>query len=139
MSKANVLSLIRMLFISLSSYFVGKHLFGVVLDTDQYQGWVGLVVGLATVVWGVVDNSTNLEGIQSFIRSAVTFVGGFFVGKGSITADQLTAISGLVLAIAPFLSSILSKAIVVKMAQNKVVAKVNDAGKFTGKLEKKAA
>lgn len=138
MSKANVLSLVRMLLISLSSYFVGKHLFGVVLDADQYEGWIGLVIGLGTVVWGVFDNSTNLEGIQSFLRSAVTFVGGFFMGKGSITADQLTAISGLVLAIAPFLSSVLSKAIVVKMAQKQVVPKVNDVGKFTGKLQKAA-
>jgi UDP-N-acetylmuramyl pentapeptide phosphotransferase/UDP-N-acetylglucosamine-1-phosphate transferase len=138
MSKENILSLVRMILISFSSYFVGKHLLGQVIDEQQWEGWVGLIVGLGTTVWGYFDNSTTLESLQSFLRSAVTFLGGILVGKGSVTADQWNSISGLVLAIAPFFYSVLSKAVVVKMANNQAVPKVNSSGKFTGKLQKAA-
>jgi ABC-type bacteriocin/lantibiotic exporter with double-glycine peptidase domain len=34
----------------------------------------------------------NTETLQSLVRQILTFVGGFFVARGTITADTLTAI-----------------------------------------------
>lgn len=109
MNKETILSLVRTILTAISAFVVGKHLFGTTVDDATWQGWVGVVVGLGSSIWGIVDKSATIEGIQSALRSAIIVVGGLFVAKGSLTADQLTSILGAAMAIIPFLYSTLSK------------------------------
>jgi predicted AlkP superfamily pyrophosphatase or phosphodiesterase len=138
MSSATLWSAIRTILTGLGAFFFGKHLLGQVIDTNVWEGWVGLVVGLGSTIWGFKDKSTTLDSLQSFLRSAVIFIGGIFVAKGTITSDQLNAILGVILVVTPWIYSTLSKAKVVSLADGKTTFATNKEGKPNG-LVKKAA
>lgn len=110
MTQENFLSALRAVLILVGSYLVGHSLFGHTLTSDAWQVWVGAIVSLVSTVWGIVTKSTTIEAVESAVRSIVTGVGGLLVSAGILSSDNLNAILGLVVAIAPLFQSFLSKA-----------------------------
>lgn len=139
MNSTTLWSAVRTILTGFGAFFMGKHLFGQVIDDTAWQGWVGLVVGLGSTIWGFRDKSTTLEGLQSFLRSTVIFIGGIFVANGKVTGDQVNAILGVLLVVVPWIYSTLSKAKVVSMATGKTEAATNKNGQLTGLVQKKKA
>jgi hypothetical protein len=109
MTQDNLLSFLRALLIMVGSYVVGHNVFGHPVDSSTWQIIAGAIVTVASTIWGIAAKTSNIEGIESAVRSVITSVGGLFVSAGVLSGDNLNAILGLVTAIAPALQSALSK------------------------------
>jgi hypothetical protein len=68
-------------------------------------------------------NTTTAPGyIQGLVRTVLAVAGGFLIGKGWVTADQLPEIGGLAVAVAVGLWSLVHKANLATALQNAVTA-----------------
>ena len=81
-------------------------------------------VTISSTIWGIASKTSNIEGVESAVRSVITSVGGLFVSAGVLSGDNLNAILGLVTAIAPAIQSALSKTKTQQIATGVVKATV---------------
>jgi hypothetical protein len=104
MNKETLFSLIRAVAIGFGAYLVGTNtsIFGNPLDQQLWEALVGGLITLIATVWGIVDKTSTIEGIQSGLRSVLSLVGGLLVAAGKIKAEVLTSI----LAIIPILVTV---------------------------------
>jgi hypothetical protein len=109
MNKETVFTLLRTLLTSFGVFLIGKNFLGSPIDQSTWQMLVGVVISFGSVLWGIMDKTIGLEMLQSFIRSAVVGLGGLLVAKGSVSPEKLESILGLLLAILPFVYSVLSR------------------------------
>jgi len=109
MALQNALSALRAVLILVGSYVVGKNAFGHAIDSSTWQIIAGSVITIASTWWGIATKTTTIESVESAVRSIVTAIGGLFVSGGMLSGDNLTAILGLVTALAPLVQSMLSK------------------------------
>lgn len=130
MNKDTVLSILRALMTAGGSYIVGHNLFGHQVDASVWQEVAGSVIALVGAIWGVVDKTAGIEGVQSAVRSFLQSAGGFLTAAGVITGETLNAILGLATAIISVLQSHLSKVKVKQIADGTVNVSA-DTGKVT--------
>lgn len=137
--KDNVFSIIRATFIFLGTFVIGHPVFGQTLDAHTYESVTGGIVVLIMAIWGIATKDTGIEQIESFVRSGLEALGGYLSTLGLLNGGTVTAILGALPSIFALIQSFTSKAKVVQMAKDQATPEVNDSGKFTGKLCKKAA
>lgn len=106
----NFLSLLRALGTLAGSYFVGHAIFGHTVSADALQVVGGAILTIATTAWGIATKTSNIEGIESSIRSVVAALGGLGVSAAIISAQQLAAFLALIIPLATVAQSMLSKA-----------------------------
>lgn len=108
MKKDQILSAVRSILLALGAFFAGKLFFGTPIDDDKWQGVVGSVVGIGSVIWGILDKTATIEMVQSALRSIVIIIGGFLITTGKLKEETLNSILGLVAVIAPMIYGWLS-------------------------------
>jgi hypothetical protein len=79
----------------LGAFLLGHNIFGTDVNEQVWQEWVGILMGLISVVWSVLEKTATLEMFQGGLRQFVTFVGGFLVASGVVTGEILNSIMGL--------------------------------------------
>jgi hypothetical protein len=121
MALQNALSALRALLVLAGSYVVGKNVFGHAIDSSTWQIIAGAVVTVASTIWGIMAKTTNIEGVESAVRSVITSLGGLFVSAGILSGDNLNAILGVVTGLAPLIQSMLSKSKNQQIASGSVV------------------
>lgn len=101
--------IIRTLLSAFGAFLVGKNLFGHAVDQSYLQEVIGLVMGVISVIWSIVDKSATVEMVQGGLRQAITFIGGLLVGAGTITGQTLDSVLGIITAIGPFIQGYLAR------------------------------
>lgn len=101
--------IVRTLLSAFGAFLVGKNLFGHAVDQSYLQEIIGVIMGVISVVWSVVDKTATVEMVQGGIRQLITFIGGLLVGAGKVTGETLQAILGIVTAIGPFIQGYLER------------------------------
>lgn len=131
MVKETWLSALRTVLVIAGTWLIGHNLFGAVVDASIWQEIVGGSVALGAAIWGVVDKSGNVEGLQSAVRSFLAAAGSLLVASGKISGDTLNGIIALVSLLIPILLSGLGKAKVVQI--NNGTLTTNSDGSVTKK------
>jgi hypothetical protein len=109
MNKETVFTLLRTVLVSVGVFLVGKNFLGSPIDAVMWEMLVGIAMSGLAVLWGILDKDLPIEMLQSFIRSAIVGLGGLLVAKGSLSPEKLESILGIVLAILPFIYSVISR------------------------------
>lgn len=116
-NKENFLSIFRSLLTAVGSYFIGKSFMGNEIDDNTMVGWIGVVVTVASTIWGIIDKTATLDRVQSAFRSSFTIIGELLVGAGYINNEVLNQTLMIGATAIPMLMSQTSK------VQNRKVAK----------------
>lgn len=111
MTQEQLNSLLRTVLTLLGAFLAGGglKLFGIVIDTVYWQEIVGFVLAGVSIYWSIKSKEVNMEKLEGFIRQVITFIGGIFMAKNILKAEQLAAIMTFVLAILPLIQSYLAK------------------------------
>lgn len=109
MNKETIFTLLRTVLVSVGVFLVGKNFLGSPIDAVMWEMLVGIAMSGLAVLWGILDKDLPIEMLQSFIRSAIVGLGGLLVAKGSLSPEKLESILGIVLAILPFIYSVISR------------------------------
>lgn len=109
MKQEQILGIIRLLLSAVGGFLLGKNLFGTAIDESMWQIILGIAMGVASIVMSILSKTLTIEMVQGTLRQTVSFFGGLFVAKGSISNETLTFILGLVPVLAAWLQSTLAK------------------------------
>lgn len=120
MNKEKVFSIIRSVLTIVGAFLVGKSFLGNTIDDNLWLGIGGGIITAISVVWGIVDKTATIEGLQSGIRNVLIFFGALLVGSGIIKDEVLQAILGIVPIVITILYSQLSKAKSKEIAEGKL-------------------
>jgi hypothetical protein len=118
----NLLSFIRAAAALVGSYLVGHALFGHTVTADVWQVIVGSIVTVASTWWGIATKTSNIEGIESAVRSVLSALGGLGVSAGVISGSQLAAALAAIIPVATFIQSALAKSKTQQIAAGTVAA-----------------
>jgi len=100
MKQEDILSIVRHLLSAIGGYLVIKG-----IDNGLITQGSGVLLGLVSVIWSIVDKSATIDGVQGALRQVATFVGGIFIAKGKLDPTQLDSYLGLLTAVIPFILS----------------------------------
>lgn len=125
MSKDTALSLLRTVLTVAGSYILAHNLFGPVINQDALTQIGGAILALTGAIWGFVDKSAPIEGVQSAVRSLVQIVGGFMVAAGKLSGQTLDTILGAITSLAPVIQSYTSRVKVKQAATGQITPQVN--------------
>lgn len=114
MQKETIFSLLRTILTLVGTYLIGKNIFGHTVDDNIFTVISASLITLVSVVWGIVDKTATIEGVQSGVRSVFIGLGGLAVSWGFLKSEQLVAILGV---LAPLLTLIQSYTSKVKVKQ----------------------
>lgn len=109
MSKEIWWSLLRTVLTALGAFLIGKNIWGQPIDNELWQSIIGVIMAVGSIIWGFFDKSNTLEAVQSALRSVFVVVGGLLIASGKVSAGTLESISGVILAVLPFVYRLLSK------------------------------
>lgn len=108
-TKIEISGIVRTLLASIGAFFLGKSLFGHNVDNVLLNEIIGIVMGVVSVVWSVLDKTASVEMVQGALRQTITFVGGFLIGAGYVTNQGVQSILGLATALGPFIQGYLAR------------------------------
>lgn len=91
------------------AFLLGHNFLGIEITQSWITDASGVVLALAGIVYGFIDHSLGLEGLQAAARTVLSFIGAFGVAKGW-NQQSWVAISGAVTALLPVLYGFLSRA-----------------------------
>lgn len=100
MKKEDILSIIRHILSAVGGFLVIKG-----IDSGMIATGSGILLGLISVVWSVVDKTATVSAVEGALRQVATFIGGIFIAKGKLDPTQLDSYLGLLTAIIPFILS----------------------------------
>lgn len=105
----NILTVIRMVLSAFGAYLLGKNLFGHAIDESLWQEIVGGAMIVISLVMTVLNKTSTYEAVEGFIRQTVTALGGLLVGLGIVKDQAYTTVSSIVIALLPYILSLLGK------------------------------
>ena len=89
--NSTVQSIFQSLLAAIGGFLVLKG----VSDTVVAQG-AGVAMGVASVVWGIIEKQANGNAIISAATNVVTFVGGILIAAGRASSSSVALWSGVV-------------------------------------------
>jgi hypothetical protein len=117
----NLLSALRALGALIGAYLVGHAIFGHTITEDVWQVVGGAALTVVSTVWGIVTKTSNIEGIESSVRSIIAALGGLGVSYGVITGAQLATILAAIIPVATVVQSALAKSKTQQIAAGTVI------------------
>lgn len=104
-------SFIRHLLTAIGAFFMGRALFGgtVIFDSSLLEGIIGFIISLVGIVWSIKEKAVDIEKLQGVVRQAISLIGGVLVASGRIDNETLTIWAGILLALIPFLQSMIMR------------------------------
>lgn len=107
--NANLMAIIRTLLSLGGAYLLGHNLFGTTINESLLQEIIGAVMITVSLVWTILDKTAGIEKVEGFIRQFVTALGGLFIGLGVVKEEVVTTISSILIALLPYILSLLGK------------------------------
>lgn len=109
MKQETFFSFLRMALTAIGTFLIGKNLLGTAVTESIWQLVIGLAVALASIAWSIISKDTGYEKIESGIRQLLTVGGALAVAFGWIKAESLPQITGLIIAVLPFVYAWVTK------------------------------
>lgn len=125
----NLATLARTLLVAIGSYLVGHSLFGIAIDSSNWQIIIGTIMALGGAGWGIIEKTATIESVESAVRSAIVSGSGLLVAAGKLSENAAIQIIGIFTALMPLIQSALSKAKGQQVAQ-KTIAPNATTGKM---------
>lgn len=120
MNKDKVFSILRIVFSIVGAWLLGKNIGGTVIDPNTLQIIIGIVLGLAGMIWSFFDQTSKIESFQATIMQVFLFGGGILVSSGKISADKLQSWIPIVTMLGALLYPLLSRKKSQDVAEGKI-------------------
>ncbi len=123
------LSLFRTALTAFGSFLFGKNILGASIDSVLWQEIVGIIIAVGSTVWGILDKSATVDGIQSAVRSVAVFIGGLLVASGKLSSGALDSWMGFITTLVTVILSATSRSKAQQLAKGEIKISTKPDGK----------
>lgn len=105
LTQSQVFGIIQSVLSALGGFLVAKG----ITDNVTVTTGIGVISGLVGMIWAFVDKTADVTTVEETLRQAGSFVGGIFIAKGKLSADELNTWLGLISTLVPVILSFIAK------------------------------
>ncbi len=120
MNKDLWLSLLRTALTAFGSFLFGKNILGASIDAVLWQEIVGIAIAVGSTLWGIIDKTATVEGVQSAVRSVAVFIGGLLVASGKLSSGSLDSWMGFITTLVTVILSVTNRAKVKQLSEGQI-------------------